>query len=361
MLNVHIIVGARPNLMKAAPIYKAFKSSGKINPEVIDTGQHYDKNMSQVFFEEFGLPKPSHELAVGSGSHATQTAKIMTGYEQICLKKKPDWTIVVGDVNSTLACAITAAKLDIPVAHLEAGLRSRDLSMPEEVNRIVTDSISTLLWTPSEDATENLLLEGHQQSAIDFVGNIMIDTLEAMKERFTNRAFWKQLDLEVGSYSLMTFHRPSNVDRPETVVQIANEILEVSQKIPVVFPIHPRTRESMRNAGVLAKLENAKNVMLLEPLGYIDFMSLLSNATFMVSDSGGIQEETSYLGVPCFTVRTTTERPITLGMGSNSLIGISQISESALVPMPERTAVKVPKFWDGHTAQRVTESLLRES
>lgn len=361
MLNVHIIVGARPNLMKTAPIYKAFTSSGQINPKVVDTGQHYDKNMSQVFFEEFGLPKPSYELGVGSGSHATQTAKIMIGYEEICLKEKPDWTIVVGDVNSTLACAIVAAKLNIPVAHLEAGLRSRDLSMPEEVNRIVTDSISTLLWTPSADATENLLAEGHQESKIDFVGNIMMDTLEAMRDRFTKRAFWRDLNLKEKQYCLMTFHRPSNVDYTKTVTEIVNEIVEVAQRIPVVFPMHPRTRESMRQAGVLPNLENEKNIQLLEPLGYVDFMSLMISAAFMVSDSGGIQEETAYLGIPCFTVRTTTERPITLEMGSNSLISVSQISQSVQDPKQGKVVVKVPKFWDGQTAQRVTQSLLSNS
>lgn len=358
-MNVHIIIGARPNLMKVAPIYRAFQLSGEIDSQLIDTGQHFNKNMSDVFYDEFNLPQPNYRLGVGSGTHAVQTAKIMIGYDKVCLERKPDWTVVVGDVNSTLACAITAAKRGIRVAHLEAGLRSRDMSMPEEINRIVTDSVSSLMWTPSEDASRNLLNEGHPTSKIDLVGNVMIDCLEMMRPRFSKRRFWESLGLEEGKYCLMTFHRPSNVDDTDNIIRITEQILGISKNIPVVFPVHPRTFKAMKQTRMLDKLTKVKDVTLLEPLGYVDFMSLMSSASFVVSDSGGIQEETAYLGIPCFTVRTSTERPITLSMGTNVLIDISEISRFALNQNYQRSVVKKPKFWDGKTAQRVTESLLK--
>lgn len=353
---VHV-VGARPNYMKVAPLIDALKDAPGIRQILVNTGQHYDDAMSKAFLRELGLPKPDRDLEVGSASHAVQTAKVMIGFEQVCLQDRPDLVLVVGDVNSTMAASLVAAKLMIPIAHLEAGLRSFDPAMPEEVNRIVTDRLADLLLTPSVDGDENLLKEGVPASKIHLVGNIMIDTLlrhlpMAMLDRIRDR-----VAVERGGYGVMTLHRPSNVDDPVVLGRILDAIAEISRQLPIVFPVHPRTRERLK-AGALA--DRLTNVILTEPLGYIDFLSLTSNARLILSDSGGLQEESTALGIPHLTMRENTERPVTITHGTNRLVGTqtSAILEGyreamAHQPDPQRR----PPLWDGKTAGRVAAVL----
>ena len=354
---VHLIAGARPNFMKVAPLYHALREESWCRSVLVHTGQHYDTAMSEAFFRDLGLPTPDHNLGVGSGTHAVQTAAVMTAYERLCLSERPDWVVVVGDVNSTMAAAITAKKLCLPIGHLEAGLRSFDRTMPEEINRIVTDSISDLLWTPSVDADENLRHEGVPAQRIERVGNIMIDSLEMLRPRIeaARRERWSEVQ---APYGVVTLHRPANVDDPDVLALAAEGIRAVATRLNLFFPVHPRTRERMAEAGALDSLAQCPGIRLLPPLRYIDFMSLVFGAAIAVTDSGGLQEETSYLGIPCVTLRPNTERPITVTHGTNRLASIATLTEAvneALSHPAERT--RPPDGWDGCTATRVVQSL----
>ena len=358
--KVDLIAAARPNFMKVAPLYRALSREPWCELRLVHTGQHYDAAMSDAFFRDLGLPQPDVSLEVGSGTHAEQTGGVMIAYEKACLAARPDWTVVVGDVNSTAACALAATKLGIRVAHLEAGLRSGDRTMPEEINRLVTDAIADLLWTPSEDADANLLREGVPPAKIDRVGNIMIDSLEMMRPKIEARALFRELGLQKGSYGVVTLHRPSNVDDPATLDRLASALIAVAARAPLVFPVHPRTRKSLEGAGLLRELAARPGLRLIEPVGYVDFMSLVFNARLAITDSGGVQEETTYLGIPCLTLRENTERPITVTLGTNRLLGIEGLAAAvdAVLSGTSRKA-GVPPLWDGRTAPRVAASLRR--
>ena len=358
MATIDLIAAARPNFMKIAPLYHALKDEPWADVRLIHTGQHYDKNMSDAFFEDFSLPKPHLHLGVGSGTHAEQTAGVMLAYEKICLESRPDWTIVVGDVNSTLACSLVCAKLGIPVAHLEAGLRSRDRTMPEEINRIVTDSIADLLWTPSLDGDENLAAEGVASERVELVGNIMIDSFELLREKIEADGTRTALGLADGGYGVVTLHRPSNVDDPAKLEAIVGALCEVAENVSLVFPVHPRTRTRLSDGKFYTRLDDHPAIMLIDPLSYIPFMNLVLGAKVVVTDSGGIQEETSYLGIPCLTLRDNTERPITITEGTNRLLGAADLVRCVrdLAPQLEPTP---PPYWDGRTAARVVASLRR--
>lgn len=350
------VVGARPNFMKISPIMREMTSKPELFVQVlVHTGQHYDDKMSDIFFKEFELSKPDVNLGVGSGSHAWQTAQVMLRFEPVVLNYQPDWVITVGDVNSTLACTLVCSKLGFPVAHVEAGLRSFDRGMPEEINRLLTDQISDLLFTPSQDGNENLALEGIPSERIHFVGNIMIDTLVQLLPKAQKR--WLELkdNFQLDRYILVTLHRPSNVDDSDTLRGILEALNEVSVRIPVLFPIHPRTRQRMDEFGLISSV---RGVQILEPFGYLDFLALQMHATLVLTDSGGVQEETTYLGVPCITARPNTERPITIGMGTNCLVNSTkgELLEVITSVLKEGTPhAKVPPLWDGRTAARIVE------
>jgi UDP-N-acetylglucosamine 2-epimerase (non-hydrolysing) len=354
---VHLIAGARPNFMKVAPVYRALQCEAWCRPMLVHTGQHYDPDMSDNFFRDFGLSGPDHNLAVGGGSHAVQTAGVMEAYEMLCLDERPDWVIVVGDVNSTLACTLTAKKLMLPVAHLEAGLRSFDRTMPEEVNRLVTDSLADLLWTPSLDADKNLRDEGVPADRIERVGNIMIDAYEMLRGQIADRAAAARRDLQPGKYVVVTLHRPANVDDGARLKDLTTAIARIGADHPVVFPVHPRTRKALEVHGLVDALAGVRREA---PLDYIEFMSLVTTAGAVITDSGGVQEETTYLGVPCLTLRDSTERPITVTEGTNRLTSIAALMDDfrSLAQIP-RGQHRVPALWDGNTAQRVTASLKR--
>ncbi len=344
--------------MKVAPLYHALAGESWADPVLIHTGQHYDFNMSDAFFEDLGLPAPHVHLNVGSGTHAEQTGRVMIAYEKILMEKRPDLTIVAGDVNSTLACTISAAKLSVPVAHLEAGLRSFDRTMPEEINRIVTDVLSDLLWTPSEDADENLLKEGIPKTKIRRVGNIMIDSLEMLRNRIESEHAYIDLSLEDKKYGLVTLHRPSNVDSRESLAKICDTLGRVSEKLGLVFPAHPRTLKNLESFGLIDGLRKKAGILLVEPLSYIRFMNLVFHCRLVVTDSGGIQEETTYLGIPCFTMRNNTERPVTVTKGTNRLCSSSDLESLIRDIVDGRPPVgSVPELWDGKTAGRVVRSI----
>ncbi len=362
MLKILNIVGARPNFMKIAPIVREMRRrDDEFLPLIVHTGQHYDAAMSDSFFVDLGIPKPDFHLEIGSHSHAVQTAKIMIAFEPIVLAEKPDWVLVVGDVNSTIACAIVCAKLGIKIAHVEAGLRSRDRAMPEEINRILTDSISDLLLTTSQDADENLKQEGVADDKIKFVGNVMIDSLFYNLEKSKESKARENLDLTGRDYAVLTLHRPSNVDEKEVFSGLLEAIISISKKLPVIFPAHPRTKANIEKFGFAELVENS-NIKLIEPLGYLDFMNLYSGAKIVLTDSGGLQEETTALGIPCLTLRENTERPITIELGTNILVGVEKerIKQAAFEILANSSTknAKIPPLWDGRAAERICEALL---
>ena len=358
--RVHLIAAARPNFMKIAPLWHALAAAPAFEPVLIHTGQHYDANMSDAFFADLALPAPDHHLGVGSGSHAEQTGGVMIAYEKIALADRPDWIVVAGDVNSTVACALAGAKLGIKVAHLEAGLRSGDRTMPEELNRLVTDTLADLLWTPSRDADDNLRREGIADARISRVGNIMIDSFELVRPAIEAAAVPAELGLERGGYGVVTLHRPSNVDDPAQLFRLTDALIEAQRRLPLVFPVHPRTAKALRGTLADGRLERA-GVRLLEPLSYVRFMSLVTGAAAIVTDSGGIQEETTYLGIPCLTLRENTERPVTITEGTNRLV----VPETLLLELDRALSTpqggRRPDLWDGRTAQRCVEDLRRRA
>jgi UDP-N-acetylglucosamine 2-epimerase (non-hydrolysing) len=381
-LAVHLVAAARPNFMKIAPLYHALRKEPWADPIIVHTGQHYDLNMSDAFFADLQMPEPDIHLGVGSGTHAEQTGKVMITYEKILMETKPDVVVVVGDVNSTMAATLAANKIVCPksagkrhvtsdkdlyggrqmqrplVAHLEAGLRSFDRTMPEEINRIVTDALADILWTPSPDADENLKREGVLPGKIIRVGNIMIDSLEMLRSKIEAQAVHQEFGLNAGSYGVVTLHRPSNVDDPSVLGKICGELMKISRQIPLVFPIHPRTRKNLEENGLMGVLSGSETMHLVEPLNYIRFMSLVFHCGLAITDSGGIQEETTYLGIPCLTMRPNTERPITVSEGTNRLCSIENVEELAgemLKKKDRRT--HIPEYWDGNTAARVVNSI----
>ena len=354
-MNIFHIVGARPNFMKVAPVLRALERQDKVVQTLIHTGQHYDVKMSDVFFEQLGLPAPNLNLAVGSGSHAKQTAEIMVRFEPVVVERKPDLVLVYGDVNSTVAATLVCAKLGIRVGHVEAGLRSFDRTMPEEINRLVTDQLADLLFTPSEDGNENLRKEGIALDRVFRVGNVMIDSLVRLLP-LAKKIQWDDLPM---CYALVTLHRPANVDDSVTLKGILESLLEVNRDLTVVFPAHPRTRQRIAEFGL-----NTGQLLLLDPLPYIDFLALQTRARVVITDSGGIQEETTYLGIPCLTVRENTERPITISMGTNVLVGRDRaMLSSELFKILNGKAKKgtVPPLWDGKAGERIAKIVLSKT
>ncbi len=357
MKIVHV-VGARPNFMKAAPVMRALAERQGAGQLLVHTGQHYDANMSQIFFEELGLPRPDVNLNVGSASHAVQTAQIMERFEQVVAAERPDWVVVYGDVNSTVAAALVCSKLLIPIAHVEAGLRSFDRTMPEEINRLLTDQIADLLFTPSPDGDENLLREGISPEKIHLVGNVMIDTLVRLLPQAETR--WEALrsQLQLRRYGLITLHRPSNVDEPRALSEILMALDEIAHDLPLLFPLHPRTRQRIVDYGLD---DYTARLTLLDPVGYLDFLALQQHAAVLITDSGGIQEETTYLGVPCLTVRENTERPVTVEIGSNILVGqnMAQMrAEVARILAGDAKTGGIPPLWDGCAGERIAQVLV---
>jgi UDP-N-acetylglucosamine 2-epimerase (non-hydrolysing) len=358
MKTIALLAGARPNYMKIFPVWRNLHEHHPgITPVLIHTGQHYDEAMSDIFFREFGMPAPDYFLGVGSGSHAEQTAKVMTALEQVLQNNRPDMLVVAGDVNSTVAGALVAVKMGIPVAHVEAGLRSGDRTMPEEINRLVTDAISDLLLTPSRDADANLLREGIPQKKITMAGNVMIDSLVQLLPRAAESDILSRFGLTPGNYAAVTLHRPSNVDHPARLGLIMAQLSILSRTLPVVFPIHPRTRKMLE----LQKADrDSPGIVFAPPLGYLDFMHIQSQAALVITDSGGIQEETTFLGIPCLTIRPNTERPITITRGTNRLLDPEKESlpDSALNAVQLRPAAPpVIEGWDGHAAPRIITAL----
>jgi UDP-N-acetylglucosamine 2-epimerase (non-hydrolysing) len=360
-LRIVNVVGARPNFMKMAPLMVEYrKHLARFDPVLVHTGQHYDANMSKLFFDQLHLPEPDVYLGIGSGTHAEQTARVMVEMERLLLAKPADLVVVVGDVNSTMAATIVAAKLCIPVAHVEAGLRSNDRAMPEEVNRLVTDVLADYCFTTSPDADENLRREGVPAEKIFFVGNVMIDTLLRLKEASQQSTIQKDLGLS-GRYGFVTLHRPSNVDEKEVLTEILSALEVVHESMALVFPVHPRTAARMKEFGFWDELQGWKNLKLTEPLGYLDSLNLMAAATLVLTDSGGVQEETTVLGVPCLTIRNNTERPVTITEGTNTLVGTSHariVAEARKILGGHGKRGRVPKHWDGRAAERIVQCLL---
>lgn len=362
-MKILIVAGARPNFMKIAPIMEAFQPYREDRPDLsvllVHTGQHYDQNMSDGFFSDLGIPEPDVNLEVGSGTHGEQTARIMISFERYCMEESPDWVLVVGDVNSTMACAITAKKLGIKVAHVEAGLRSRDMTMPEEINRLCTDAIADLHFVTDTIAAENLRREGVPSDRVHFVGNTMIDSLL----RFVIQAGAAPLPVGLTdrNFAVLTLHRPSNVDDRSTLAEILDAIYDISRRIPVVFPAHPRTLGRLREFGLLAALEAQTNIRVMKPLSYLPFLGLVSRSRLVLTDSGGIQEETTVLGIPCLTLRSNTERPITCEVGTNVLVGSDPdaIRRAAFATLDGGCCRgEIPEKWDGRAAERIVAILI---
>jgi len=368
-MKIISVVGARPNFMKIAPIHRAIQNyniqypASTIHHQVCHTGQHYDEKMSKIFFKDLGLPQPDFYLGVGSGSHTEQTAKIMLEFEKVLLKEKPDLVIVVGDVNSTVACSLVASKLNIKIAHVEAGLRSCDRTMPEEINRILTDSISDFLFVTEKSGIENLIKEGIPPEKIFFVGNVMIDNLIQNVPKSSNSEIFSNLGLMKGKlvhpYVLITLHRPSNVDSKEYMERFFDMLRRLSENRKIIFPLHPRTKKNLDANGLLENLN--EQIILTDPIGYIDFLALTKNAELIITDSGGIQEESTYLGIQCITVRNNTERPITVEVGTNQLIGtdLMKVEQAALhVINGKIKSGRIPELWDGKTSERIIDILV---
>jgi len=366
-MKVLNVVGARPNFMKIAPLIREMRKHPGITPLLVHTGQHYDVKMAGQFFEDLQIPLPDVSLDVGSGTHAVQTAEVMKRMEPILVRERPDLVLVVGDVNSTMAAALTAVKLHIPIAHVEAGLRSGDRTMPEEINRIVTDAVSDYLFVTEESGTRNLMAEGVAKSKIFEVGNVMIDSLEASRRLWGPSTMLGRLGLQRGHYAVTTLHRPSNVDNVTVLKGLVQSLLEVARRLPVIFPIHPRTKKALEAMGDLgpglyfgAPPTPANGVHCMDPIGYLDFMSLVANARLVLTDSGGIQEETTVLGVPCLTLRENTERPITVTHGTNRVIGSSPkriLEEAANALDTPIRPLPPPPLWDGHASERIVRVL----
>jgi len=366
MINIPIVLvsGARPNFMKVSALWHVLKKSRHpFSPIIVHTGQHYDYQLSQVFYDDLGLPEPDFCLNVGSGNHGEQTGRVMIEFENVCLERLPRLVVVVGDVNSTLACALVAVKLGIPVAHVEAGLRSYDRNMPEEINRIVTDSIASFLFTPSRDANENLEKEGISKHKIFFVGNVMVDTLLRYRKKAEELTVWSEFNLDPWEYGVLTLHRPSNVDEPEKLLSILKGLGTIQRQTPVIFPVHPRTMARVREFGLEPLLKSMECLHTVEPMGYLQFLSLMTHARFVLTDSGGIQEETAILGIPCLTLRENTERPVTLRMGTNHLVKpdceniVRAVVE--LDSTQRRFQGDPPELWDGHASERVMSVLAK--
>lgn len=369
-LKIVNVVGARPNFMKIAPLMAEYRKLPSIEPVLVHTGQHYDEGLSDLFFKELEIPPPDIHLDVGSASHAAQTGEIMKRFERALSDLAPDLVVVVGDVNSTIACALTSVKLGIPVAHVEAGLRSFDRSMPEEINRVLTDAISEYLFTTEKSANENLKNEGIPASKIFFVGNVMIDTLLMHRHRARSSLILKRMNLDDGTvvpYAVLTMHRPSNVEQNGTLENILQALVELSQILPIIFPVHPRTRKQIDLLGLggyfrtdLPRTGSLKGVMLIEPLGYMDFLHLMSHSKLVLTDSGGIQEETTVLDIPCLTLRENTERPVTIEQGTNVLVGASRdriLAAATKALNDEARERRIPDLWDGKAAERIVTLL----
>ena len=353
--TILLVAGARPNFMKVAPVWRALEATQQFRLVLVHTGQHYDDNMSKVFFEDLRLPRPDAHLGVGSGTHGEQTAKVMLAFEPVLLDADPDLVVVVGDVNSTMACTIVAVKREVPVAHVEAGLRSFDRTMPEETNRMVTDILSDLLFIHSPEARDNLLREGVDGAKIHFVGNVMIDSLHFYAADSEKSPILKTLGLEGSKYGLVTLHRPSNVDDAAVLAPLMDALTTVGRDCPLVFPVHPRTRAVMERVGIEA---DERYIRLIEPVGYLDFMKLMRYSSLVLTDSGGIQEETTALGIPCLTIRDNTERPITVTVGTNRLVGTRPeriVAEAHDALKQSKGGAKIPDLWDGQAATRIAQ------
>jgi len=353
------VVGARPNFMKIAPLMAAYEDNPSVQPLLVHTGQHYDETMSDLFFRQLGIPEPDINLGVGSASHAAQTAGIMTAFEPVVLDYRPDAVVVVGDVNSTIACGLVAVKLGVKLAHVEAGLRSRDRTMPEEINRLLTDAISDFLFVTEKSGRENLLAEGVDASKIFFVGNVMIDTLLRNKAKADESGILEELGLR-GDYAALTLHRPSNVDDPVVLGRLLDALDAIQTDMPIIFPIHPRTRKNLAQSALGDRVDNMPNLRLLDPIGYLDFLKLMSEARLVLTDSGGIQEETTILKVPCITLRENTERPITAEVGSNTVVGTNVekiLGAYRRIISGDARESQTPELWDGRAAERIVKIL----
>jgi UDP-N-acetylglucosamine 2-epimerase (non-hydrolysing) len=362
MLKIINVVGARPNLMKVAPLMEAYERVDGIDPLLVHTGQHYDANMSDLFFRQLGIPEPQLNLGVGSGSHAVQTAEIMRAFEPVLLEHKPDAVLVIGDVNSTIACGLVAVKLGIRLVHVEAGLRSFDRGMPEEVNRVLTDAISDLLFCSEQSGVDNLRREGIPDAKVHFVGNVMIDTLLRHRERADQSKILEELAVGEGPYAVLTLHRPSNVDDPEILTGLLDVLEVVQSDMPVLLPAHPRTRDMLERFGLAKRAASFRNFRMIDPLGYLDFLRLMATARVVLTDSGGIQEETTILNVPCLTLRENTERPVTVELGTNQIVGQDPkqiVAAYRRVIDGEAAQGCVPPLWDGGAAERIVEILLK--
>jgi UDP-N-acetylglucosamine 2-epimerase (non-hydrolysing) len=355
-----LIAGARPNFMKIAPLVEELERTPGMEFLLVHTGQHYDEKMSDLFFRQLGLPQPDINLEVGSGSHAVQTADIMKAFEPVLLEEKPDAVLVVGDVNSTIACGMVAVKLGVPLIHVEAGLRSGDRTMPEEINRILTDAISDLLFCTEQSGVDNLLREGVSEDKVHLVGNVMIDTLLKNRPRFAESSILEELGLTPEAFAVLTLHRPSNVDDPDVLSGLLDALDIVQRDMPVIFPVHPRTRNRLGEFGLGDRVEAMSNLRLIDPIGYLDFQQLVSSARIVLTDSGGIQEETTALGVPCLTLRANTERPVTVSHGTNRLVGMDPqaIVKAYREAMSDTRPARTPPFWDGHAAERIVRVIL---